>query len=258
MPPILPPGTKVVFICDTPDATRGTVATVIRQPSELGRPYRVRLLDDRELTVRGQHLTTLAKFTTESDRVADGPLWECVALRCIIGSRAYGLETEDSDIDRRGFYVPPADRHWSLAGVPEQLECHETQESYWEAGKFLRLALKANPNVLECLFSDLVEHASPAAERLLAIRDRFLSQRLYQTMNGYVLSQFKKMRTARERTGSFKNKHAMHLLRLLLTGIEAMRTGEYPLRVPQHRDFLLSVRRGELDWDALETFAPTP
>ena len=45
-----------------------------------------------------------------------------------------------SDIDRRGIYLPPADLHWSLYGVPEQLENDDTQEAYWEVQKFLVLA----------------------------------------------------------------------------------------------------------------------
>ena len=55
-------------------------------------------------------------------------------------------------MDRRGFYLPPAELQWSLAGVPEQLETDQ-EEVYWEVEKFIRLALKANPNVLECLYS---------------------------------------------------------------------------------------------------------
>ena len=45
-----------------------------------------------------------------------------VIYRCVIGSRAYGLEHEASDTDRRGVYLPPAELHWSLQGVPEQVE----------------------------------------------------------------------------------------------------------------------------------------
>ena len=72
-----------------------------------------------------------------------------IILRCVIGSRAYGLDEAGSDTDRRGIYLPPADRHWSLAGVPEQLEDDDAQECYWELQKFLTLALKrAFPNSL--------------------------------------------------------------------------------------------------------------
>jgi hypothetical protein len=38
------------------------------------------------------------------------------------------------------------------------------------------VALKANPNVLECLYSPLVEAATPLAEELLALRGIFLSR----------------------------------------------------------------------------------
>ena len=74
------------------------------------------------------------------------------------------------DIDRRGFYLPPADLEWSLAGVPEQLET-DNEEVYWEIEKFIRLALKANPNVLECFYSPLVETCSPLAQELIMSRN---------------------------------------------------------------------------------------
>ena len=56
------------------------------------------------------------------------------------------------------------------------------------------MALKANPNILECLHTPLVEHATPLAEELLADRQRASSpSSIYQTYNGYVMSQFKKL-----------------------------------------------------------------
>ena len=66
------------------------------------------------------------------------------------------MDDSESDIDRRGIYLPPAHLHWSLYGVPEQLENSATEETYWEIQKFLTLALKANPNVLECMHTPLV------------------------------------------------------------------------------------------------------
>src|SRR5439155_676426 len=67
-------------------------------------------------------------------------LFRFVIYRCIVGSTAYGLSQPGSDVDRRGFYLPPADLHWSLAGVPEQLET-DLEEVYWELGKFVPLAV---------------------------------------------------------------------------------------------------------------------
>lgn len=113
--------------------------------------------------------------------------------RCVIGSRAYGLDEAGSDTDRRGIYLPPAEMHWSLYGMPEQLEDGAEQECCWELQKFLTLALKANPNVLECLYTPLAEQVTPPADELLAMRVAFLSKLVYQTYNGYVLSQFEKL-----------------------------------------------------------------
>jgi hypothetical protein len=166
-----------------------------------------------------------------------------------VGSRAYGLDTETSDVDRRGIYLPPAEQHWSLYGVPEQLEDAATQECYWELQKFLGMALKANPNVLECLYSPLVELATPLAVELLAMRAIFLSQLIYQTYNGYALSQFRKLEQDLRTTGAIRWKHAMHLIRLLLAGIETLRTEVVQVRVDaSHRARLLAIRQGMMPW----------
>ena len=169
-----------------------------------------------------------------------------VIYRCVIGSRAYGLEDDQSDTDRRGIYLPPAELHWSLYGVPEQLENEETQEAYWELQKFIVLALKANPNVLECLNSPIVEFVTPLAEELLAMREAFLSKLVFQTYSGYVASQFKKMQTDVRNQGRVKWKHVMHLIRLLISGIDVLREGKVTVEVGEQREQLLEIKRGEV------------
>ncbi|RPI58505.1 MAG: hypothetical protein EHM48_10080 [Planctomycetaceae bacterium] len=86
--------------------------------------------------------------TAVGDPMAQCDLHEYVIYRCIVGSRAYGLDHAGSDTDRRGVYLPPADMQWSLFGVPEQLENQETDECYWELAKFLTLALTDETPVL--------------------------------------------------------------------------------------------------------------
>src|SRR5207249_10250907 len=129
-------------------------------------------------------------------------------------------------------------------GVAGQLGKHEKQEAYWELQKFLVLALKANPNVLECVYTPLVEKATSLAVELLGMRSIFLSRLVYQTYNGYVMSQFKKMQTDIRNQGQVKWKHVMHLIRLLLSGIGVLRDGFAPVKVEAHRDQLLGIRRG--------------
>jgi hypothetical protein len=115
--------------------------------------------------------------------------------------------------------------------------------------KFLILALKANPNILECLWTPLVETATPLARELLAMRESFLSKLVYQTYNGYVMSQFKKLEQDLRNQGAIKWKHAMHLIRLLMSGVTALKEGYVAVNVGEQRDFLLSIKRGEMSWD---------
>ena len=228
----------------------GAVGVIVRSPMDRTHPYRVKFSDGFVAAIRHDQLVVLANF--KSDRIRDSGaalmsagLYDRVIYRCVIGSRAYGLDDESSDTDRRGVYLPPAELHWSLYGVPEQLENDETQEVYWELQKFIVLALKANPNALECLHSPIVDSATPLGEELLAIRHIFLSKLVFQTFSGYVASQFKKMQSEIRNQGRVKWKHVMHLIRLLLSGIRLLQRGEMALDVGQQRDRLMAIKRGE-------------
>lgn len=236
---------------------RGSVCIVLKSPPDLEHSYWVRFLDGLEAPLKPSEVMLLAQYkehTIGDSSITAGRtnLYERVIYRCVVGSQAYGLAGDGSDVDRRGIYLPPADLHWSLFGVPEQLENEETQEAYWELQKFLVMALKANPNVLECLYSPLVETATPLAEELLAMRSCFLSRLVYQTYNGYVMSQFKKMQADIRNQGQVKWKHVMHLIRLLWSGIDVLRSGFVPVEVGEHREQLLAIRRGELPWEETE------
>jgi predicted nucleotidyltransferase len=123
---------------------------------------------------------------------------------------------------------------------------------YWETEKFVRLALKANPNVLECLYSPLVEKCTPLAQELIGMRGIFLSKYVHRTYNAYVLSQFKKLEQDLRNHGQIRWKHVMHLIRLLLSGVEVLKHGFVPLRVDEYRDRLLAIRRGEVSWQEVE------
>jgi predicted nucleotidyltransferase len=127
-------------------------------------------------------------------------------------------------------------------------------EVYWELQKFLIMALKANPNILECLHTPLVELATPLMQELLENRHRFLSKLLYQTYNGYVMSQFKKLEQDLRSNGTIKWKHAMHLMRLLLSGMTALRENRLRLCLEEHRDQLLRIKHGEYPWAELNVW----
>ena len=77
---------------------------------------------------------------------------------------------------------------------------------------------------------------------------------MYQTYNGYVMSQFKKMQGDLRNQGQVKWKHVMHLIRLLLSGIVVLRQGYVPVRVDEHREQLLAIKRGEVPWSEVENW----
>ena len=263
---ILPVGTQVVALVEVraSDGTvahpRGAAGEVVQAPADAWHSYRVRFPDGVEVAMSRRELAVLSHYTAGAMNDVAGPLgeyrlFEHVIFRCVVGSRAYGLDTDASDTDRRGVYLPPAEAHWSLYGVPEQLENHDTQEAYWEIQKFLTLALKANPNVLECLYTPIVEHATPLAREMLDMRCAFLSKIVYQTYNGYVMSQFKKLQADIRNRGEVKWKHVMHLIRLLISGATVMREGRVPVRVEDaHRERLLAIKRGEVPFEEVEAW----
>ncbi len=243
---VIPEGTKVL--------TRpgGRVGIVTHTPGAPEHSYRVRFGNGPDESF---HRADLTIFKHVQGEIPAGPevadLHRFVIYRCVVGSTAYGLSREGSDTDRRGFYLPPADLEWSLAGVPEQLET-DNEETYWEVEKFIRLALKANPNVLECFYSPLVETCTPLAQELIDLRHIFLSQHVHRTYNAYVLSQFKKLEQDLRNYGEIRWKHVMHLIRLLLSGVVVLRRGFVPLRVDEHRDRLLAIRSGDVAWEEVE------
>lgn len=241
---------------DAPLHPRGAVGIIVRTPAGTEALYLIRFPDGFEDSFPAEEFEILKHFKDRLPTAATPgfELEECVIYRCVVGSRAYGLETDDSDTDRRGVYLAPAEMQWSLFGTPEQFEDNQAQICYWELQKFIVMALKANPNVLECLYSPLVEKRSPLGERLLELRASFLSQMVFQTFNGYALSQFKKLEQDMRNAGEFRWKHAMHLLRLLLTGAATLREGYVPVQVGAHRDRLLAVKRGEFPWSEMEAW----
>src|SRR5438874_121659 len=92
---------------------------------------------------------------------------------------------------------------------PEKRVGDVAEEVDWELEKFLRLALQANPNILETLWSPAVLHMDDVGKQLRELRPAFLSRHLYKTYSSYVLSQFRLMKQGVERKGTYKPKHAM-------------------------------------------------
>ncbi|RAK31347.1 hypothetical protein B0I29_115154 [Actinoplanes lutulentus] len=174
-----------------------------------------------------------------------------IALSVVVGSRAYGLDVEGSDHDRRGVFVAPTRAFWSLDKPPTHFDGPRVEEFNWEIERFCELALQANPTVLEVLWSPLVESVSPDGSALLASRQAFLSRRVFDTYGSYARDQLKRVDARRERTGETNGKQAMHMIRLLVAGAHVLRTGEVLVDVAHLRDRLLAVKRGDTPWPSI-------
>ncbi|MFC9973130.1 DNA polymerase beta superfamily protein [Spirillospora sp. NPDC127200] len=172
-------------------------------------------------------------------------------LSVVVGSRAFGLATEGSDVDRRGVYAAPAPLYWRFDKPPTHVEGPGEERFSWELERFCELAMGANPNVLECLWSPLVERVTPVGEELLALRGAFVSRRAHRTFLRYAESQFRKLEGDLRNHGAPRWKHVMHMLRLLVSGRHLLEHGEPLVDVGDLRDRLLAVRRGEVPWDEI-------
>ncbi len=284
---VIPIGTQVVLKKDldvlgaAPDARpghafkkAGSVGVIVSAPPTNDQPYVVRFADGRIVQALQRELAVRRSYAPHHD-LPPREVEEYerhLIYRIRVGSKAFGLADENSDDDERGIYLAPAEWHWSLRPLPEQIEFKRTSDGrilhhnqpegdtdvcWWELGKFLTLALKANPNILEALFTprEHVLFSTPLAEELRALRDAFLSKYLFQTYSGYVLSQFRKMRKDLEGGGSFKRKHAMHLIRLLRSGIEALRGNGIVVDARPWRDELLAIKYGKVPFETIHARA---
>ncbi|WP_405781969.1 DNA polymerase beta superfamily protein [Streptomyces sp. NBC_00859] len=171
---------------------------------------------------------------------------------CVMGSRAFGLATEASDTDRRGVFLAPTPLFWGFGKPPTHVEGPADEQFSWELERFCELALAANPNILECLHSPIVEHIDATGRELLSLRDAFLSRAVHRTFSRYALSQRAKLAADVRQHGAPRWKHAMHLLRLMAACRDLLRTGELVIDVGDARERLLAVRRGELTWQESE------
>lgn len=167
-----------------------------------------------------------------------------ILLSGVVGSVAFGLATEQSDIDRAGIW---ASRTRDLLGLDTLTESYhgkgvQGDYTYHEAGKYARLALGCNPSLLEEIWLPDYETLHPLGYDLLDIRQEFLSaKRVEDAYLGYAVQQLKKLKSrndgtfgpdVRKRTA----KHARHLYRLLQQGLQLYQFGFLTVRVSNPDD----------------------
>ncbi len=129
-----------------------------------------------------------------------GPLpWlrERTIYLTVHGSRAYGTNLPTSDTDVRGVCIAPKQYYLGFTEAFEQEEQKPPLPDFtvFDIRKFLTLASECNPNVIELLYTDPSDHllVTPAWDRVVAVRDMFLTKRARFRFSKYALSQLQRI-----------------------------------------------------------------
>ncbi len=116
---------------------------------------------------------------------------QVLLLQCISGSKAYGLDTPQSDTDIKGVFALGKEEFYGLS-YTEQVANPTNDIVYYELKRFVELLARNNPNILELLNTppDKVLYKHPVMD--LIQPEMFLSKLCLQTFAGYAQSQIKK------------------------------------------------------------------
>ena len=103
-----------------------------------------------------------------------------VLFACESGSRAWGIESPDSDFDIRFVYLHPRDWYLQLHERRDVIERTDglLDFSGWDVRKALRLAHRSNPALLEWLRSQIVYVRDARLDPLFGIMETFSARAL--------------------------------------------------------------------------------
>lgn len=194
---------------------------------------------------------------------------------CIMGSSAYGVSNNDSDVDIYGYCIPPKgilfphtagyieglDKNipkfdqWQMHHVKDKDAKKEYDFSVYSILKYFRLVMDNNPNMIDSLFvpRHCIIHSTQIHEYVRKNRNKFLHKGSWHKFRGYSYSQMHKMnikipdknskRYESIKAHGYDLKFAYHVVRLLSECEQIMTVGTIDLQ--QNREQLKSIRRGE-------------
>lgn len=157
------------------------------------------------------------------------------------GSRAFGTAFPDCDWDYYGLYGEPLERLLSVTPPRKdsyQVAMGDMDLTFHEVAKFLRLALKGNPTVLEIVFApdEFVVYEDNVGRLLRGISGAFLSKRVLRSYLGYANEQIQRFDHAKpvhSRKGAPDAKFLSHAVRLLYGGLHLARTGKFMVKLDE-------------------------
>jgi predicted nucleotidyltransferase len=135
-------------------------------------------------------------------------------LFCKSGSHAYGLNTENSDLDYKGICIAPKrfyitfktfeqkDKGWEVESSEDSLfpQLDNSDSVVYDIRRYLALLQSQNPNILEMLWQDPEDYLflTDLSRTLIDNKKKLLSKRISGTFIQYARAQIKKMETHRK------------------------------------------------------------
>ncbi len=120
----------------------------------------------------------------------------------IVGSRLYGTDLFDSDVDQRAICIPPKEVLLNPFMNFEQKDSgfEEKDRCIYALGQFFKLCANSNPNILELLYIPETHYLfmSDKWQKVLDNKNLFLSKRAKYTFSGYSMSQANKIKRHRK------------------------------------------------------------
>jgi predicted nucleotidyltransferase len=166
-----------------------------------------------------------------------------IILKVLVGSRAHRLHNIDSDYDYRGVYVLPTSKILSLDykyKTNEWIEGGIDNTSY-EIGHFLKLAVHCNPSILEVFKAPIIE-ANKDGYKLRELFHYIWNPRdAFDAFTGYSHNQRKKFLDKKD---ARQNKYAIAYIRTLVNLIDLLEHKTFDLKVNFLEKELRNFKRG--------------
>lgn len=151
-------------------------------------------------------------------------------LKVLVGSHAHGLAGPESDRDVRRVYIVPTTDMFRLRFKPPGTHWAKSgeDETAWEVGPFLSLAVQCHPLALETLVAPVVFIDRWGTELQKLFPAIWNPQQAYDAFIGYSLNQRTKFL---EKKDARPAKYATTYIRVLYHLCELLETGTFTLRI---------------------------
>jgi hypothetical protein len=170
-----------------------------------------------------------------------------IILKVLTGSRAHGLNDSDSDYDYRAVYVLPTSKILSLGynyKGTHWIEGEKEDNTAYEVGHFLNLAIHCNPTILEIFKAPVIKATKEGEELRKLFPYVWNPQQAFDAFVGYGKNQRKKFLDKKDNR---HDKYAVAYVRVLHQLNELLATGDFSVEItlPALKEQLLKFRKGK-------------